>query len=104
MSLTEEMTDLAKRARLASSRLASLSSDDKNKCLLAMADAIEANAPAIRQENARDLLAGAGTGFATPMPDRPPPDGGPPLPRPGCPPPLSPHLPRSRPRLPLPLP
>ena len=51
MSLTEEMTDLAKRARLASRRLASLSSDNKNKCLLAMADAIEANAPAIQQEN-----------------------------------------------------
>ena len=70
MSLMEEMTDLAKRARLASRRLASLSSDDKNKCLLAMADAIEANAPAIRQENARDMLAGAEMGLAKPMLDR----------------------------------
>ena len=70
MSLTEEMTDLAKRARLASRRLASLSSDNKNKCLLAMADAIEANAPAIRQENARDMLAGAEMGLAKPMLDR----------------------------------
>lgn len=70
MSLTEEMTNLAKRARLASSRLASLSSNDKNKCLLAMADAIEANAPAIRQENARDMLAGAEMGLAKPMLDR----------------------------------
>jgi len=70
MSLTEEMTDLAKRARLASRRLASLSSDDKNKCLLAMADAIEANAPAIQQENARDMLAGAEMGLAKPMLDR----------------------------------
>jgi len=70
MSLTEEMTDLAKRARLASRRLASLSSDDKNKCMLAMADAIEANAPAIQQENARDMLAGAELGLAKPMLDR----------------------------------
>ena len=70
MSLTEEMTDLAKRARLASRRLASLSSDNKNKCLLAMADAIEANAPAIQQENARDMLAGAEMGLAKPMLDR----------------------------------
>ena len=70
MSLMEEMTDLAKRARLASRRLASLASDDKNKCLLAMADAIEANAPAIRQENARDMLAGAEMGLAKPMLDR----------------------------------
>ena len=70
MSLTEEMTDLAKRARLASRRLASLSSDNKNKCLLAMADAIEANAPAIQQENARDMLAGAEMGLAKPMLER----------------------------------
>ena len=70
MSLTEEMTDLAKRARLASRRLASLSSDNKNKCLLAMADAIEANAPAIQQENARDMLAGTEMGLAKPMLDR----------------------------------
>ena len=70
MSLTEEMTDLAKRARLASSRLASLSSDDKNKCLLAMADAIEANAPTIQQKNSRDMLAGAEMGLAKPMLDR----------------------------------
>lgn len=70
MSLTEEMTDLAKRARLASSRLATLSCDDKNKCLLTMANAIEANVPAIRQENARDMLAGAEMGLPRPMLDR----------------------------------
>ncbi|SVC15277.1 uncharacterized protein METZ01_LOCUS268131, partial [marine metagenome] len=50
MSLTEEMTALAKRARLASRRLASLSTDEKNKCLLTMADTIEANAPSIQEE------------------------------------------------------
>jgi len=70
MSLTEEMTALAKRARLASRRLASLSTADKNKCLLAMADAIELNAPAIQEANARDMAAGAETGLATPMLDR----------------------------------
>ena len=70
MSLTEEMTALAKRARLASRRLASLSTADKNKCLLAMADAIELNAPAIQEANARDMAAGAETGLATPTLDR----------------------------------
>lgn len=70
MSLTEEMTALAKRARLASRRLASLSTADKNKCLLAMADAIELNAPAIQEANARDMADGAETGLATPMLDR----------------------------------
>ena len=70
MSLTEEMTALAKRARLASRRLASLPADDKNNCLLTMADAIEANAAAIRQANAKDMEAGAAAGLAKPMLDR----------------------------------
>jgi len=70
MSLTEEMTALAKRARLASRRLPSLSTADKNKCLLAMADAIELNAAAIQEANARDMAGGAETGLATPMLDR----------------------------------
>ena len=70
MSLKEEMTDLAKDARSASRRLSSLSSDDKNKCLLAMADAIEANMPAVQKENARDMAAGAEMGLPKPMLDR----------------------------------
>ena len=70
MSLTEEMTALAKRARLASHRLTSLSTADKNKCLLAMADAIELNARVIQEANARDMASGAETGLATPMLDR----------------------------------
>jgi len=70
MSVTEEMTTLAKRARLASRRLASLPADDKNNCLLTMADAIEANAAAIRQANAKDMEAGAAAGLAKPMLDR----------------------------------
>ena len=70
MSLKEEMTDLAKDAHSASRRLSSLSSDDKNKCLLAMADAIEANMPAVQKENARDMAAGAEMGLPKPMLDR----------------------------------
>ena len=70
MSLTEEMTALAKRARAASRRLASLSAADKNRSLLAMADAIEANAAAIRDENARDMAAGAATGLSKALLDR----------------------------------
>ncbi|HJN89185.1 MAG TPA: glutamate-5-semialdehyde dehydrogenase [Verrucomicrobiota bacterium] len=70
MSLTEEMTSLAKRARAASRRLTSLSNDDKNKCLLAMANAIEANATSIQQANAKDMAAGVVLGLAKPMLDR----------------------------------
>ena len=54
MSLSEEMTELARRARLASHRLNSLSAGEKNNCLLAMADGIEGNSQFIQQENAKD--------------------------------------------------
>jgi glutamate-5-semialdehyde dehydrogenase len=50
--------------------LTSLSTADKNKCLLAMADAIELNARVIQEANARDMASGAETGLATPMLDR----------------------------------
>ncbi|MBC8245009.1 MAG: glutamate-5-semialdehyde dehydrogenase [Verrucomicrobia bacterium] len=70
MSLTEEMTALAKRARLASRRLASLSGAEKNECLAAMAGAIEANAPFIQEKNMIDMAAGTETGLAKPMLDR----------------------------------
>jgi len=61
---------LAKRARLASRRLASLSAAEKNNCLAAMAEAIEVNAPFIQEENEKDMAAGAETGLAKPMLDR----------------------------------
>ena len=70
MSLIEDMTELARRARLASRRLASVSADDKNNCLLAMADSIEANAQFIRDENMKDMDVGAEMGLAKPMLDR----------------------------------
>ena len=70
MSLTEEMTALAKRARLASRRLSTLSTDGKNDCLLAMAEAIEANAQLIQEENVKDMEASAEAGLAKPMLDR----------------------------------
>ena len=70
MSLTEEMTALAKRSRLASRRLARLSADEKNNCLLAMADAIEANVAAIQQANTKDMGAGAATGLSKALLDR----------------------------------
>ena len=70
MSLKEEMTSLAKRSCLASRRLASLSEADKNKCLLAMADAIEANSAVIQAENAKDMAAGKEMGLSEALLDR----------------------------------
>src|SRR5438045_3502231 len=70
MSLTDQMTELAKQAKNASRELARLSTDQKNACLLAMADALERSAPAIMEANARDMEAGAQSRLSTAMLDR----------------------------------
>ena len=70
MSLKEDMTELARRARLASRRLTSLSAEEKNNCLLAMADGIEANSQFIQQENAKDMSAAEATGLSKALLDR----------------------------------
>ncbi len=70
MSLTQQMTQLARQAKVASRQLAKLSTAEKNACLLAMADAIEASRQSIQEANALDMEAGAGTGLSTAMLDR----------------------------------
>jgi len=70
MSLSEEMTELARRARLASHRLTSLSSGEKNNCLLAMADGIEAKSQFIQQENTKDMSSAEATGLSKALLDR----------------------------------
>ena len=42
MSLLEEMTGLAQRAKEASRALARLTTEEKNRCLMAMAEAVRA--------------------------------------------------------------
>ncbi len=70
MTLIEQMTQLARQAREASRELARLTPDRKNRCLLAMADALEANEDQLRLGNAIDLDWGAKTGLSAPMLDR----------------------------------
>jgi glutamate-5-semialdehyde dehydrogenase len=70
MSLLEEMTELGVRAKDASRALARLTTEEKNRCLLAMADAIEKNRDAIRRENEKDMKAGAESGLSAAMLDR----------------------------------
>ena len=70
MTLTEQMTALAKQARAASRELAKLTTAEKNSCLLAMADALMANKAAIQEANALDMKAGAESGLSTAMLDR----------------------------------
>jgi glutamate-5-semialdehyde dehydrogenase len=70
MTLTEQMTELGRQAKAASRALANLTTGEKNTCLLAMADALEANAETIKAANARDLEFAAKAGLSTAMLDR----------------------------------
>ena len=70
MLLTEQMTVLARQAKDASRALVKLATAEKNSCLLAMADALEQNAVAIRQANERDMTAGAASSLSPAMLDR----------------------------------
>ena len=70
MNLTDQMTQLAKQAKVASRQLAQLTTAEKNACLLAMATALEQNAAAIQEANALDMEFGAQHGLSTAMLDR----------------------------------
>ncbi len=70
MTLTEQMTLLARQARAASRELAKLTTEQKNRCLIAMAAALEGNSAAIKAANALDMEAGAQMGLSAAMLDR----------------------------------
>ena len=70
MSLLEQMTVLARQARLASRELALLSTAQKNSALLAMADALMAASPDLAAANAQDLIVGRSLHLSEAMLDR----------------------------------
>ncbi len=70
MTLTEQMTLLARQAKAASRELASLTTEEKNECLIAMADALEQSGDDIKKANARDLDAGLQSGLPAALIDR----------------------------------
>ncbi len=70
MTLTEQMTQLAKNAKVASRELAKLTTAEKNACLLTMATALEQNAEVIKKANALDMEFGASHGLSAAMLDR----------------------------------
>ena len=61
---------MGEKALTASRALALLSPDDKNRCLLQMADAIEDSAKEIKTANKKDLKAGRAKGLSNAMLDR----------------------------------
>ena len=64
------LEQMGEKALTASRALALLSPDDKNKCLLQMADAIEDSAKEIKTANKKDLKAGKAKGLSNAMLDR----------------------------------
>src|SRR5438093_6812085 len=70
MTLTEQMTRLAKQAKAASRELAKLTTSEKNACLSAMADALERQASELKAANALDMEVGAKMGLSSAMVDR----------------------------------
>ena len=70
VTLREQMTELGRRARQASRELALLSSEEKNRCLRAMADAVEGAGPALMEANGLDLEMGRSMGLSGAMMDR----------------------------------
>ena len=70
VTLNEQMTFLARQAKAASRDLAKLTTAEKNACLLAMADALQARSALLKDANALDMDAGAKSGLSAAMLDR----------------------------------
>jgi glutamate-5-semialdehyde dehydrogenase len=70
VNLEEHMRSIAGEAKCASRALANLSSADKDRCLLAMADALQQATPALLEANAKDLVVGQEMGLSAAMLDR----------------------------------
>jgi glutamate-5-semialdehyde dehydrogenase len=70
MTLTDQMTELARQARAASREVARLTTDDKNACLLAMANALEKHRERIQSANSQDMDTARKSGLSQAMLDR----------------------------------
>ena len=70
VTLNDQMLVLARQAKTASRELAKLTTAEKNRCLLAMADALEQGGGSIKGANELDMRAGAESGLSSAMLDR----------------------------------
>ena len=70
MSLHEEMVAMGQRARVASHEVVLLDARKKNKILMAMADALEAQRAVLKAANDQDMAAGRAAGLSAAMLDR----------------------------------
>lgn len=70
MAIKQQITEMAVQARRAARQMAALSTDVKNRLLLAMADGLLEKAGFIKEENRKDLEAGRAKGLSAAMLDR----------------------------------
>jgi glutamate-5-semialdehyde dehydrogenase len=70
LTLTEQMTQLAKQAKAAARELAKLTTAEKNQSLCAMADALEQDRDDLKKANARDMEMAAQSGLSPAMIER----------------------------------
>ncbi|MGI8966113.1 MAG: glutamate-5-semialdehyde dehydrogenase, partial [Limisphaerales bacterium] len=70
MSLMEQMTQLGKQAKAASRELAQLTTEEKNNCLFAMAEALEKNSNALKSANFKDMETATQMRISSAMLDR----------------------------------
>ncbi len=70
MTLTEQLTEVARQAKTAARALGLLSTTEKNACLQAMADALETHEAELLQANAEDLDNAIAQGLRPAMLDR----------------------------------
>lgn len=68
--MKEILFQMGEKAKIASYALAAMSAADKDRCLIAMADAVEAATDEIKTENKKDLIAGEEKGLSKAMIDR----------------------------------
>jgi glutamate-5-semialdehyde dehydrogenase len=69
-NMAEELIDIGRKARAAARQLARLSTAEKNAALLAIAEGLESEAPALLAANAADLEAARAAGLSGAMLDR----------------------------------
>ncbi|MEN8135250.1 MAG: glutamate-5-semialdehyde dehydrogenase [Thermodesulfobacteriota bacterium] len=70
MAIKQQITEMAVQARSAAREMAALSTDVKDRLLLAMADGLLVKADFIKSENQKDLEAGRAKGLSAAMLDR----------------------------------
>ncbi len=70
MSLQEEMRAIASNAKAAARQMTRLTTQEKNACLISMANALEANAEAIKAANEKDMATGRSMNLSSAMLDR----------------------------------